>query len=215
MSMRKNNGEKKKFYAVRILILIPVIFYILSKVFTVFIYENFLLYNIGTPFFKPIQFLTCLFIGDIWSVLFNILIMYTVGRVLEECWGSVKLLLYYFISGIGALLVAKSASFFVDVIKEISSDVFLGTGALGLGCYSLLLAYAVMFPNMRIRLSFLSISIRVRNLILIVLLLFGLFEIFANSASSSIVTLVISFIILRFWTKKRCLYTKLCINKKR
>jgi len=54
--------------------------------------------------FRPIQILTHMFMhGGIWHLFFNMLALYMFGQILEQVWGSKRFLIYYFVSGLGAM----------------------------------------------------------------------------------------------------------------
>jgi len=61
------------------------------------------LHYIGSPLFRPWQFVTHLFMhGDFWHLLFNMFALYMFGKVLEMVWGSQRFLIYFFVTGLGA-----------------------------------------------------------------------------------------------------------------
>src|SRR5215831_2401069 len=60
------------------------------------------------PQFSPYQIFTHMFTHApfpmIWHILFNMLVLWMFGRVLESVWGSKRFLFFYLASGIGAAL---------------------------------------------------------------------------------------------------------------
>jgi membrane associated rhomboid family serine protease len=61
------------------------------------------LHYIGSPLFRPWQFVTHLFMhGDFFHLLFNMFALYMFGKVLETVWGSQRFLIYFFVTGLGA-----------------------------------------------------------------------------------------------------------------
>ena len=61
------------------------------------------LHYVGSPLFRPWQFVTHLFMhGDFWHLLFNMFALYIFGKVLEMVWGSKRFLFYFFVTGLGA-----------------------------------------------------------------------------------------------------------------
>jgi len=61
------------------------------------------LHYMGSPLFRPWQFVTHLFMhGDIWHLFFNMFALYMFGKVLEMVWGSQRFLIYFFVTGLGA-----------------------------------------------------------------------------------------------------------------
>ena len=69
-------------------------------------YEKFALYYPSSPFFKPWQVLTHMFMhGGFWHLLFNMYTLYIFGTVLERVCGSKKFLIFYFVTGLGAAAI--------------------------------------------------------------------------------------------------------------
>ncbi len=61
------------------------------------------LHYIGSPLFRPYQFITHLFMhGDFWHLFFNMFALYMFGKVLEMVWGPRRFLVYFFVTGLGA-----------------------------------------------------------------------------------------------------------------
>lgn len=61
------------------------------------------LHYMGSPLFRPWQFVTHLFMhGDFWHLFFNMFALYMFGKVLETVWGSQRFLIYFFVTGLGA-----------------------------------------------------------------------------------------------------------------
>ena len=57
----------------------------------------------GSPYFRPYQFVTHLFMhGDFFHLLFNMFALFMFGKVLETIWGSKRFLIYFFVTGLGA-----------------------------------------------------------------------------------------------------------------
>jgi len=83
--------------------------------------------------------------GGLMHIFMNLFVLYMFGRALEEKWGSLKFVEYYFVCGI-------SAGFFI--ILTSFNNVFPTIGASG-AIYGLLAAYAVMFPETYVYLYFL------------------------------------------------------------
>src|SRR2546423_11448179 len=98
--------------------------------------------------------------GDIWHLLINMLIVWMFGRDLEQVWGKRRFLNYFFLCGVGAGLIEV-------IIKTI--PVFLGKppsqiptiGASG-AIFGILLANAVLFPDRKIWLIPLPVTIPMR-----------------------------------------------------
>lgn len=56
--------------------------------------------------FRPYQILTHMFMhADIMHLFFNMFALWMFGRILEQVWGSQRFFLYYFVTGIGAVVL--------------------------------------------------------------------------------------------------------------
>lgn len=75
------------------------------------------LYYLESEHFRPYQIITHMFMhADIMHLFFNMFALWMFGRVLEQVWGSQRFFLYYFVTGLGAVVLHS----FVNYI-EISS----------------------------------------------------------------------------------------------
>ncbi len=64
------------------------------------------LYYFGSENFRPYQILTHMFMhADIMHLFFNMFALWMFGRILEQVWGSQRFFLYYFVTGIGAVIL--------------------------------------------------------------------------------------------------------------
>lgn len=111
--------------------------------------------------FRIYQFVTYLFVhGDLFHLLFNMLILYIFGRELEIYWGRPFFLRYYFISGIGAGICS------IPFVWGIQAPLIGASGSL----FALLIAYGMLFPNRVITLLLffvLPLRMRARQMVLI------------------------------------------------
>lgn len=75
--------------------------------------ENLALYYFGSPYFKPYQLVTYMFMhANIQHILFNMLAAWMLGMTLEQVWGPKRFLTYYLITGIGAALVQQAYTYY-------------------------------------------------------------------------------------------------------
>ncbi|MBN2682592.1 MAG: rhomboid family intramembrane serine protease [Bacteroidales bacterium] len=71
------------------------------------------LYYPASESFKPVQFITYMFLhGDFMHLFFNMFALYMFGQAIETVWGPKKFFIYYFITGIGAALVHMAIAYF-------------------------------------------------------------------------------------------------------
>ncbi len=84
------------------------------------------MYFVKSDQFHPYQLLTHMFMhGSITHILFNMLGLFFLGQFLEQVWGPKRFLVYYLITGIGAILINESvlAIQYYRVMSHISPDV--------------------------------------------------------------------------------------------
>jgi len=63
----------------------------------------FALHNVQSPYFKPHQLITHLFMhGDFFHFFFNMFALWMFGNLLENLWGPKRFLIFYFLCGLGA-----------------------------------------------------------------------------------------------------------------
>lgn len=71
------------------------------------------LHYLGSEAFKPYQLITYMFMhGSLMHIFFNMFALFMFGRMLEQIWGAKKFLIYYFVTGIGAVLIHALVLFF-------------------------------------------------------------------------------------------------------
>ena len=166
---------------VKNLIMANVIVYIITMISGNFMYEHFSLFYFKSPFFKPFQLVTHMFMhGDFAHILFNMYALFIFGSVLERVWGSQKFLFYYFVTGIGAALIhlgvmaLQLRGYMADLnagdllaraqIQDILEIPTVGaSGAI----YGLLLAYGMLFPNNIMQLIFPPVALKAKWFVLI------------------------------------------------
>ena len=63
--------------------------------------------------FRPIQIISHMFMhADLWHIFFNMYALFIFGQALENVWGPKRFLIYYFVTGLGAVLLHESVSAF-------------------------------------------------------------------------------------------------------
>ncbi len=68
------------------------------------------LHYLGAENFKPVQFLTYMFLhADFGHLFFNMFGLWMFGKTLESVWGPKRFLIFYFVTGIGAALIQMIA----------------------------------------------------------------------------------------------------------
>ena len=118
----------------------------------------------GSDSFEAFQIVTHMFMhADIPHLLFNMLMLYFLGPMVEQALGSKKFLILYLASGFGAML-AHTAFFPYTAVVGASGAV-----------YGVLIAFAALYPNVRLMLLFPPIPIKAKWLAL-GLIVIGLFS---------------------------------------
>jgi membrane associated rhomboid family serine protease len=171
---------------VKNLLIINVIFYIATLVLG----ERFSLvewlsaFYFDSPLSHPWQIITYMFMhGGFWHIAFNMMGLFFLGPMLEYTMGSKRFLQYYFITGVGALLIqwavqaielhsmigaftvshgnlaAYAASPDFEKIREIYGVPVLGaSGAI----FGLAVALAMLYPNVELYIMFIPIPVKAK-----------------------------------------------------
>lgn len=180
----------------RYILLINIAFFVITfilKVFNIDVIEYLAVFPIQSPFFRPYQVVTHMFMhGGFAHLFFNMFALYMFGIVLENIWGEKRFLIYYFVCGIGAVAVNMLVQYFqlqhlgleavttvgkeysitfksvADKINSDSIDEILSTPTVGASgaVYGLLLAFAIYFPNAPMYIMFIPIPIKAKWLII-------------------------------------------------
>lgn len=107
------------------------------------------------------QLVTYLFLhGDFNHILWNMLTLWMFGKDLEQAWGTRRFLQFYFICGIGAGLCVVVGNY---LFGNPNGATIGSSGAI----YGILLAYAVLFPDVTMLFGFL-IPIKVKYFVMII-----------------------------------------------
>lgn len=114
----------------------------------------FILFPFSSELFSPIQLVTHMFNhADLNHLFFNMLGLFFIGPIVEQSLGPKRFLFLYLAAGVGAVIL----------------HIFLGGGSPVLGASGCLLgvvvAFAVMYPNMEMMLIFLPIPIKAKYLV--------------------------------------------------
>ncbi len=87
-------------------VLMLLAYYAVGSVFDIDLNRLLGLYFPKSEMFKPIQILTHMFMhGGFTHLFFNMFALYMFGRVLEQVWGPRRFLFFYFVCGLGAMVV--------------------------------------------------------------------------------------------------------------
>ncbi len=119
-----------------------------------------------TRYFQPWQLLTHMFLHGGWAHLaFNMIGLWSFGRVVENVWGAKRFLIFYLVCGVGAAIISQLVDQFV--FNQVYGASVGASGAI----YGLLVAFALMFPNFKIILIFLPVPIAAKYFVPVLLLI--------------------------------------------
>ncbi|MPN31518.1 hypothetical protein SDC9_178992 [bioreactor metagenome] len=187
-------------------------------------YEKFSLFYVESPFFKPYQFITHMFMhGDFIHLFFNMYTLVIFGIVLEQIWGSQKFFLYYMVTGLGAAALhtlvlyiqasslegAAMAGDFaaIESLKAIMSTPTVGASG---AVYGVLLAYGMLFPNNVLQLLIPPVAIKAKWMVLIfggLELVLGITNTGGNIAHfAHLGGMIFGYILIRYWKKNNRMY---------
>ena len=203
---------------VKNLLLLNVVMYLITMLTGNFMYENFALFYFKSPFFKPFQLVTHMFMhGGFTHILFIF------GSVLERVWGGQKFLLYYFITGIGAALLHLGVMYLQlqgyiaevnagNIYAQANIQALLTTPTVGASgaIYGLLLAYGMLFPNNIMQLIIPPVALKAKWFVLIfgaLELLLGLSGRGGNVAHfAHLGGMIFGFFLILYWKKNNRMY---------
>jgi membrane associated rhomboid family serine protease len=84
-----------------------------SMLHTDFIMRHLALFPLRSPLFEPHQLITHIFMhANLAHIFFNMFAVFIFGRVLEQLWGSKKMLIFYTVTGLGAALIHLTVNYF-------------------------------------------------------------------------------------------------------
>ena len=181
-------------------------------------YEKLALFPFESPFFKPYQLITHMFMhGDFWHLFFNMYTLMIFGTVLERIWGSKKFLLFYFVTGIGAalchsLVLHLQYDALMEAGKIASATAVLGTPTVGASgaIYGVLLGYGMLFPDNRLQLIFPPVAMKAKWFVIIfgaIELITGLTGMGGNIAHfAHLGGMLFGLIMILIWKKQNRLY---------
>ena len=202
------------------IIIINVLVMIMITLNEGFMIEHFALFYPASPFFKPWQFITHMFMhGGFWHIFFNMYTLWIFGSVLERIWGWKKFLVFYFVTGLGAALLHTGVQFIeAQVYMSQIADGSLAAqtalhqlkltptvGASG-AIYGVLIGFAMLYPDAMLTLIFPPVSLKAKWFVIIfaVIELFtGVFGIGGGIAHfAHLGGMLFGWMLIMYWKKK-------------
>lgn len=157
----------------RNILFINVLMFVATLINQEFMVGTFAMFYPASPFFRIWQPVTHLFMhGGFWHIFFNMYTLVMFGSVLERAIGSKKFLVFYFLSGFGAVLLHTGVEFIEAQAFTAGTSAYyrlLGTPTLGASgaIYGLLIGYAMMYPDSVLTLIFPPVSMKAKWFVLI------------------------------------------------
>ena len=200
------------------LVAINILMFIATLINENFMVTNFAMFYPASPFFKPWQILTHMFMhGGFWHIFFNMYSLLMFGSILERSLGPKKYLIFYFVTGLGAVALHTGVEWMqarvfiangaVDAYQRLLVTPTLGaSGAI----YGVLIGFAMLYPQARLTLIFPPIPMTAKWLVII----FAAIELFSgiNGIQESVAHfahlggMLFGWLLIRWWRKHGKLY---------
>lgn len=200
------------------LVAINILMFIATLVNENFMVANFAMFYPASPFFKPWQILTHMFMhGGFWHIFFNMYSLLMFGSILERSLGTKKYLIFYFVTGLGAVALHTGVEWMqarvfianaaVDAYQKLLVTPTLGaSGAI----YGVLIGFAMLYPQARLTLIFPPIPMTAKWLVII----FAAIELFSGIKGiqdgvahfAHLGGMLFGWLLIRWWRKHGKLY---------
>ncbi len=200
------------------LVAINILMFIATLVNENFMVTNFAMFYPASPFFKPWQILTHMFMhGGFWHIFFNMYSLLMFGSILERSLGPKKFLIFYFVTGLGAVALHTGVEWMqarvfiangaVDAYQRLLMTPTLGaSGAI----YGVLIGFAMLYPQARLILIFPPIPVKAKWLVIIFVAIELVFSI--NGIQDGVAHfahlggMLFGWLLIRWWRKHGKLY---------
>lgn len=200
------------------LVAINILMFIATLVNENFMVANFAMFYPASPFFKPWQILTHMFMhGGFWHIFFNMYSLLMFGSILERSLGTKKYLIFYFVTGLGAAALhtgvewMQARVFIANGIAQAYQQLLV-TPTLGASgaIYGVLIGFAMLYPQARLTLIFPPIPMTAKWLVII----FAAIELFSgiNGIQDGVAHfahlggMLFGWLLIRWWRKQGNLY---------
>ena len=161
----------------RNLFLVNALMFIATQINQNFMISTFAVFYPQSPFFRIWQPITYMFMhGNFWHIFVNMWGLLMFGSALERAIGSKRYLLFFFITGLGALLIhfgvqylqvhsllqagAASQQAYIDILR---TPTLGASGAL----YGIQIGYAMLYPNDQWTLLFPPVTLKAKWFVVI------------------------------------------------
>lgn len=210
--------------ATKSLIIINVLVFLMYCVNREFMIVNFAMFYPASPYFKPWQIITHMFMhGGFWHIFFNMYTLFMFGSILERAWGPKKFLLYYFVTGLGAvalhtcvqwievrIYMSQLASGITSAASAIHALKMTPTVGASGAIYGLLLGFGMLYPDSMLTLIFPPISLKAKWFVVIfavIELLTGITGVGGNIAHfAHLGGMLFGWLMIMYWKRNNKLY---------
>jgi len=202
----------------RNLLIINVLVFIATLVNEDFMIGTFGLFYPASPYFRWWQVITHMFMhGGFWHIFFNMYTLMMFGMVLENAIGSRKFLVFYFLTGLGAVALHMGVEYFqakalLGAGNLASYNALLRTPTVGASgaIYGVLIGYAMVYPESTLTLIFPPISLKAKWWVLI----FAAIELFTGVTGTldgvahfaHLGGMLLGWLLILYWKRKGNLY---------
>jgi membrane associated rhomboid family serine protease len=213
------------------LIIINVLMFLASLIFEPTMTEYLAMYPISSEAFRPYQIITHMFMhANGFHIFFNMYALFMFGRDSELAMGAKKFLLFYFITGLGAVVLHQLAGYLElqYAISRLSTDelalfekgltikgdlnlnyvyTVMNTPAVGASgaVYGVLVAFGMLYPNRVLLLLFPPIPIKAKYFVLIM----GVIELYLGFQNNGNVAhfahlggALFGFLLINYWRNR-------------
>jgi membrane associated rhomboid family serine protease len=213
------------------LIIINVLMFLASLIFAPTMTEYLAMYPISSELFRPYQIITHMFMhANGFHIFFNMYALFMFGRDSELAMGAKKFLLFYFITGLGAVVLHQLAGYLElqYAISRLSTDelalfekgltikgdlnlnyvyTVMNTPAVGASgaVYGVLVAFGMLYPNRVLMLLFPPIPIKAKYFVLIM----GVIELYLGFQNNGNVAhfahlggALFGFLLINYWRSR-------------
>ena len=214
MAYYNNNGFLQNIPPVtRNLVLVNVIMFVATLINEEFMVGTFAMFYPASPFFRWWQPLTHMFMhGGWWHIFFNMYSLVMFGMVVERALGTRKYLLFYFITGLGAVAFHTLVEWLEirylggSLSRAMFTPMVGASGAI----YGVLVAFAMLYPQARLTLIFPPITLNAKWWVIIFI---GI-ELFTGISGSQVGVAhfahlggaLFGWLMIRYWKKTGGLY---------
>lgn len=207
----------------RNLIIINVIMFVFTLLNEDFMVRTFALFYPASALFRWWQPLTHMFMhGGFWHIFFNMYTLLMFGMVVERALGTKKFLIFYFVTGLGAValhtgvewLEVKQMIASGDPASQIAYSNLLRTPMLGASgaIYGVLMAFAMLYPEARMTLLFPPVTMNAKWMVAI----FVVLELTTGIAGTRLGIahfahlggMLFGFLLILYWRKKGQLWRR-------